>query len=121
MNFIPIVVVSGYIVMFNPSFLTSLTTYSKYSFMSSVSNGICPTPSTPSKTQTCPDGSVIDASATCPTNTPPPTSSPGSQGSPDNNPNPPGNSSPPPSSSGGDNGNPVAVVEAVAAEDYYLK
>ncbi|MDP9289377.1 MAG: hypothetical protein M3P08_14440 [Thermoproteota archaeon] len=70
------------------------------------------TPPPTATTKTCPDGSVIDASATCPTNTPPstppPTSSPppstGSQGSPDNNPSPPSNSVPPPSSSGGDNG-----------------
>jgi uncharacterized membrane protein YgcG len=58
---------------------------------------------TPSTTKTCPDGSVIDASATCPTQSPPSASSPppvtgGGQGTPDNNP------SPPSSGSGGNNG-----------------
>jgi uncharacterized membrane protein YgcG len=68
-------------------------------------------PLTPPTTQTCPDGSVIDASATCPTQSPPSTTSPppvtgGSQGSPDNNPSPPAPNNPPSDSSGGDNGNP---------------
>jgi uncharacterized membrane protein YgcG len=58
---------------------------------------------TPSTTKTCPDGSVIDASATCPTQSPPSASSPppvpgGGQGGPENTP------SPPSSGSGGSSG-----------------
>jgi uncharacterized membrane protein YgcG len=51
----------------------------------------------PPSTKTCPDGSVIDASGSCPTqSTPPPTNS---------NPPPPSNNNPPSSGSGGSNGN----------------
>jgi hypothetical protein len=50
------------------------------------------TPSTTSPTtKTCPDGSVIDASATCPTNTPPSNSPPPSSSTP---PSPPSSSKP---------------------------
>jgi hypothetical protein len=64
----------------------------------------CPKqPQTPT-TKTCPDGSVIDASASCPTqSTSPPTNPPPT----DNNPTPPNDNNPsPPSSS--DSGNPSA-------------
>jgi uncharacterized membrane protein YgcG len=66
-----------------------------------------PPPSTSPSTKTCPDGSVIDASASCPTQSPPSATSPppatgGGQGSPDNNPSP--SPSPPSGGSGGDNG-----------------
>jgi uncharacterized membrane protein YgcG len=60
---------------------------------------------TPPTTKTCPDGSVIDASATCPTqSTPPPSSNSQPQG-PDNN-NPSASNNSPPSSSDNGNNNP---------------
>jgi len=48
---------------------------------------------TPPSTKTCPDGSVIDASASCPTST-------------NSNPTPPSNNNPPPSGSENGNNNP---------------
>jgi hypothetical protein len=57
----------------------------------------------PPTTKTCPDGSVIDASATCPT-PPPPSSSTPPPPPPSNNPTPPSDNSNPSGGSGGSNG-----------------
>ncbi|MDP9287420.1 MAG: hypothetical protein M3P08_04400 [Thermoproteota archaeon] len=58
-------------------------------------------PSTPPTTKTCPDGSVIDASANCPTQSTPPTNPNTPSAPPSTSGTPPSNNPSPPSSGGG--------------------